>query len=289
MTRRLISAKIILSMVWVAGMVTSTIAQIPNKDPEQLMHKMYDAIKELKTLRFNLFASERLDEKFSAGNASVKINTSPFKAYYKDMKKGIEVLYVEGEEDNEAIVNPNGFPYFNLHLDPNGKLMHKDTHQTLYRLGFTYLGNMFYRSLAQFPDAYQKFVHYKGDTTYDGNLCYQIQVDYPDFHYYTYMIKGKEETPVTLANKLNLNDYLVLAANHLSSYEETFKNGQILNIPNAYAKTTILTIRRDNNLPVYVRVYDDKGLLEVYGYTKLEVNPTIEDSEFTENFPGYHF
>jgi len=258
-------------------------------DGDKVLHKMYDAIKQVKTLKYNLYASERIEDKYSKANSQVKLNVAPFKAYYKDLKKGIEALYVEGQESNDAIVNPNGFPYFNLHLDPKGKLMHKDQHQTLDRLGFNYLGDILYHSLGQFPDAYTKYVKYIGDTTWENNPCYKIEIDFPNFHYYTYMIKGKEENPVSLAAKLNLNDYLVLSANHLSSYEDDFKVGQILNIPNAYAKSTILVIRKDINLPMYIKVYDEKGLLEEYSFSHFQLNPTIEDAEFTENYPGYHF
>jgi hypothetical protein len=264
-------------------------AQVPSIDCEKVMTKMFDAIKQVKTLRYNLYAYERIDSKFFLANSTIKLNVSPYKAYYKNLKSGIEALLVEGQEEGDAIVNPNGFPYFNLHLDPKGKLMHKDQHQTLDRLGYAYLGSTLYHSLQQFPDAYHKYVSYVSDTTVDEALCYNIRIDFPDFHYYTYMVKGKDENVVNLAEKLYLNDYIVYSTNHLSSYESDFKAGQIITVPNAYAKYTILTIRKDINLPVYIKVYDDKGLLEEYGFTKLQVNPAIEDAEFTETFTGYHF
>ena len=283
------STKIVLAFLIGTCALPSLRAQAPLADGDQIMHKMYDAIKQVKTLRYNLYASERIEDKYSVVNSMVKLNVAPFKAYYKDLKKGIEALFVDGQESNEAIVNPNGFPYFNLHLDPKGKLMHKDQHQTLDRLGFNYLGNILYHSLAQFPDAYNKYVKYIGDTTWEGSPCYKVEIDFPLFHYYNYLVQEKDENPVTLAAKLYLNDYLVLSANRLSSYEDNFKAGQILSIPNAYAKSTILVIRKDINLPVYIKVYDEKGLLEEYGFTHLQINPVIEDAEFTENFTGYHF
>lgn len=51
----------------------------------------------------------------------------------------------------------------------------------------------------------------------------------------------------------------------------------------------MIDIRKDNDLPVHIKVYDEQGMLEEYGFTKLEVNPVIQDEEFTEKYAGYHF
>lgn len=290
--RRLLSYKLLagITAALMFYFITPLWAQSnANVDCEQVMYQMFDAIKQVKTLRYNLYANERVNNKYLSGHSIVKLNVSPFKAYFKDTKKGVEVLYIEGQEENEAIVNPNGFPYFNLHLDPNGKLMRKDQHQTIGRLGFAYTGSILYHSLEQFPDAYHKYVSYKGDTIVDGYSCYNIEIDFPDFHYYSYMVQDDHENTMTIASKLYLCDYLVLAANHLSSYEDAFKKGQIITIPNGYAKCTMVSIRKDLHLPIHIKVYDDKGLLEEYDFSNLQVNPAIQDAEFTENYADYHF
>jgi hypothetical protein len=265
------------------------VAQNSAPDCEVIFDKMFNAMKQLKTLKYNLYAEERIENRIVRSTSLIKINVSPFKAYYKDLQKGLEALYVDGEEDNEAIINPNGFPYVNLHLDPNGKLMHKDAHQTIQRLGYGYMGSIIYHSLSRIPDAYQKYVHYSKDTLCDSNWCYKIVINFPEFHYYTVLVKDKGESVNTLADKFYLNNYIVLTTNHLSSYEDEFKVGQILTIPNAYAKTILLLVRKDINLPVYAEVYDDKGLFELYKFINVCVNPVFTDDEFTESHSGYKF
>lgn len=290
--RRLLSYKIWagITAALMFYSITALWAQSTSKvDCEQVLTQMFDAIKKVHTLEYNLYANERVNDKYMSGHSLVKLSVSPFKAYFKDLKKGVEVLYIAGQDENEAIVNPNGFPYFNLHLDPNGKLMRKGQHQTIGRLGFAYTGSILYHSLEQFPDAYHKYVEYRGDTTVDGYPCSNVEINFPDFHYYSYLVMDDHETAASIADKLYLCDYLVLSANHLSSYEDVLKKGQIITIPNGYAKCTLVTIRKDIHLPVQIKVYDDKGLLEEYDFSNLQVNPTIQDAEFTENYADYHF
>ena len=109
---------------------------------EDIFSNMFAAIKNVKTLRSNMTSVERISNKNILTQYSIKLNTIPLKAYSKDINKGIEVLYIDGQNDNEATVNPNGFPYVNLHLDPLGKVMRKEQHQTFTRMGFNYISNI---------------------------------------------------------------------------------------------------------------------------------------------------
>jgi len=250
---------------------------------------MFNAIQNVKTLRYNIYAFERVDDKFTKAHSLVKLNVSPFKAYYKDLDRGIEVLWVDGKEDGDAIVNPNGFPYVNLHLSPFGKLMRKGQHQTLLRLGYAYLGDVFSHSLAKFPDAYKNNVHRLADTVWDNTACYKVDITFTQCATTPYTVTQEGETVTKIATKNYLNDYEVLTLNNISWYEDELKIGQQLQLPATYAKHVILFIDKTNNLPALIRVYDDKGLYEMYQFYNVEVNSTILDSEFTETYPGYHF
>lgn len=260
----------------------------PGISSEDIFDKMFDAVKQVRTLRYNLYGIERVEGRYLAGNAMVKLSESPFKAYFKNTDKGIEILYPYGD-DNEALVNPNGFPYFNLHLDPTGKLMRKNQHQTIARLGYDYFTSVLYHSLLQYPDAYEKYVHYVGDTVWDGKACYKIEINFTNYACTPYTITDKGETISTIAAKYYLNEYEVLSINNLSWYGDELSVGQTILLPNAYAKRTILFIRKDLNLPVVTRVYDEKGLLEEYCFRNLKVNTTIPTAELSEDYTDYHF
>jgi len=42
-------------------------------------------------------------------------------------------------------------------------------------------------------------------------------------------------------------------------------------------------------LPISMKIEDDKGLFEEYNYMFLQVNPKIEDAEFTKDYKDYKF
>ncbi len=256
---------------------------------EDIFSKMFSAINNVKTLRTNMTSLERIDGKNKLTRYAVKLNTSPVKSYSKDLDKGVEVLYLEGQNNNEATINPNGFPYVNLHLDPLGKVMRKEQHQTVNRLGFSYISDIMYHSLAKFPDAYTKYIKRDADTIWDGAACYKIEINFSSYTFTNYTVKEKGETVTKLAAKYYLSEYKILTLNNLSWYNDELDIGQQILLPSAYAKSTVLFIRKDNYLPVVIRAYDDKGFFEEYFYTKLQLNPIIPDTEFKEDFSAYHF
>jgi len=67
------------------------------------------------------------------------------------------------------------------------------------------------------------------------------------------------------------------------------KPGQIIIIPNAYARKTVLYIDKNTYLPILQTMYDDIGLFEQYEFYNLQLNPKIAEEEFTKEYKGYHF
>jgi len=277
--KRLVITGVLLCYIGIAGAQTN----------EDIFKKMFVAIKGVKTLRTNITSRERIIDHINHTSFAVKLNTSPYKAYSKDLDKGVEVLYLQGKNENDATINPNGFPYVNLHLDPLGKIMRKDQHQTIGRLGFDYISNILNHSISKYPDAYTKNIKRDADTVWDGVACYKMEISFPAYANTVYTVKEAGETVEKLAAKFYLSEYQILTLNNISWYDDELKIGKQILLPNAYAKSTILFIRKDNSLPVVVRISDDKGFFESYAYSKLQLNSTIPDAEFTENYPGYHF
>ena len=254
-----------------------------------IFNQMFNAINNVKTLRYNLYSIERIDNAFTRGHSAVKLNVAPMKIYYKNTDNGIEALWVDGKVGGDAIVNPNGFPYINFHLNPSGELMRKGQHQTLLRLGYSYLGDVLSHSLQKFPEALNSYAHRLADTTWDNIPCYKIDINFLGYTTAPYIITQPGETVSKISAQYFLNDFEVLTMNNISWYEDELKIGQTLRLPDVYAKHVVLFISKTSNLPMVIKVYDDKGLFEMYAYSNLQVNPTIQDTEFTENYPGYHF
>jgi LysM repeat protein len=254
-----------------------------------IFSNMFGAIKSTKTLRTCINTDERITDHINHTHYTVKLIVSPYKLYSKDLDKGVEILYRQDKKPYEATVNPNGFPFVALHLDPMGRVMRTDQHQTIDRMGFNYIGNVLYHFLSKYPDAYLQFVKRDNDTVCDGNSCYKMEVNFPAYTNTTYIVQVAGETVSKLASRYYLSDYQILTLNNISWYDEELKIGQKILLPNAYAKKTVLFIRKDNFLPIVVRIYDDKGFFEDYNYTHLQINSNILDDEFTENYPGYHF
>jgi outer membrane lipoprotein-sorting protein len=65
--------------------------------------------------------------------------------------------------------------------------------------------------------------------------------------------------------------------------------GQIIKIPNAYARKTLLCIEKKTNLPLLQAMYDEKGLFAQYEFYNVQVNPSITEAEFTRDYKDYDF
>jgi hypothetical protein len=253
----------------------------------EVINKMIAAVSEVKTLKYNLKLIERTEKKFNFFGSSVKLNRVPRKLYLN--ANGIEVLYIEGKHDGDALVNPNAFPYINLYLDPMGSLMRQDQHHTINEIGFDYFGSVIEASAKKVGDKFDHYFILDGEETVNNRPCYKVIIHNNDFGFVDYTVK-KGENLNTIGRKLFVSEYMILSANkHKVDDFKDVKAGQIIKVPNAYAKNVLLYIDKVNFLPIGVRVFDDKGLFEQYDYYNLQLNPKFEDAEFTKDYKDYNF
>jgi Protein of unknown function (DUF1571)/LysM domain len=252
----------------------------------ELIDKIFAAVDNVKTMRYKLQCNERIKGHMQYYESKVKLQVSPRKLYLSI--KGPEVLWTEGTNNGNALVNPGAFPYMNLNLDPYGSLMRKDQHHTIHEMGFQYLADILRDGMKRAGDKLDKYFLVVGEEKYYGKNCIKLSISFPDFAWVSYTVK-KGENLTTIARKLKIAEYMVLSNNPKLSWYNDVKEGQVIQVPNAYAKLTLLLIDKDTYLPVSNKVFDDKGVYETYEYIDLQVNVPIQAEEFTKDYKGYGF
>jgi hypothetical protein len=252
-----------------------------------ILNKTLAAVDNIKTLKFRLKFSERIKGKLRNSESHIKLSRNPTQAYL--FLNGPELLWLEGKNDNNALVNPAGFPYMNLNLDPMGSLMRENQHHTVKEVGYDYFAELIRNAIKIAGDNFDSYFKCLGEIEWDDHNCYFITGENPDFKYESYTVK-KGETLITIARAKHLSEYMLLELNEkkVSHYNDV-KAGQVIITPNFYGSKLILYIDKELLVPRVIKVYDDKGLFESYEYHDLQVNPKIADEEFTKSYKGYGF
>lgn len=260
---------------------------LTNKD---IIDKMIFANDKVVTLKYRLKKKERIEGKYLLGEQVVKYQRNPRKVYTKILapNKGVEVLYVEGQNNKKAYVNPNAFPYITLSLDPRGSTMRNNNHHTVYEVGFDYVTSIVESISDKSGNDFNKYFIHNGDTVFNGKPCYKVLIDYTPFSYVNYTVKAGETLPV-IADKLLVSDYMILTLNPTIDDYNDVKAGQVIKVPTAYARKTVLYIEKTTFLPLVQRMYDDKGLFAQYEFYDVQLNPTISQEEFTKGYKDYDF
>lgn len=280
-------AKDLLIFVFVSLFLSEGFSQKEEMSCKEIVMKSLKAIEEVKSLKYNLKITERGKKGFNYYQSSVKFQKKPRKIYL--YIKGIEVLWVEGTNKGKALVKPNSFPYFNLNLDPLGDLMRQDQHHTLNEMGYDYFGSIIGYSVKKLGERFDEFFHFAGEEKINNRLCYKIIIDNRDFGYVDYKI-GEGESITSIARKLHVCEYMILEKNKkFKDYFDILKPGEIIKVPTWYCRKVEMYIDKFYFLPISLKIDDDKGLFEEYNYHFLQVNPKIEDEEFTKDYKDYKF
>jgi hypothetical protein len=258
------------------------------QDPMELASKMFVRTKQIKGLKFNLLINQRINGQMVLQTAYMKIQRSPLKIYYKQSSGDApEALYIDGANGNKAVVNPNAFPYINLNLDPYGSLMRSGQHHTIFDADFKYGVGVLEYLLTKYKRQANSLMKLDGTITFKGIDCYKVSLTNPNFKYNKYVVK-KGETLTSIARREWLNDYMIMELNKLSSYTSV-SEGNIVTLPNDYAKSMELYIDKSRYVPVLMKIYDDKGLYEQFEFSNIIIDPSFAADEFTTTFKDYSF
>jgi len=256
----------------------------------QLVTQMLAAGKQVQTAKFSLYKQERINGKLTSERSIVKLQQKPFKVYlkYETPNPGMEVLFVQGQNENQAYIRPSNFPWTTISLSPYNSTMRAGQHHTIYDMGFGQILNITEFMLKKYGSQANSMLKLNGTTTWNNLTCYQLSLENPNFKYVDYTV-AKGENLVTIAGKFKISEYMILEKNPAIDDYNDVSAGQKIKIPTDYAAKISMLLDQQTNLPVVIKVYDDKSLFEQYEYRNLKVNPTFQAAEFTKTFKDYKF
>jgi hypothetical protein len=262
--------------------------QVWSQSPKTIIIDMIQSENELEGFTAEITKEERIEGELIRQITAVKLIKSPFQIYLNQRypKKGVEVLLRVGHE--KALINPNAFPWINLSLDPQGSLMRRNQHHTVYDSGFDLMTGILHRELARIGTDTSTHIFYRGVTQWEGRPAYLIEMSNPHYKIITYKVQMGEDLNL-IAKKLNISEYAILELNEDVDYYDDVSPGQELKLPSSYAKKMELFIDQKYMLPLVIKVYDSEGIYEKYAYTKFVLNPLFDEDEFTSDYKKYGY
>jgi len=277
-------------VTFVPLVILSTFFSFSSKNeikPAHILSQMYDSIKNVRAVKQDVVALERVDNKYSINRSSIKVQMEPRKIYYVNPSKKLEVLYNVEKYERKAWVKPHVFPYMTLSLDPRGNIMRRNQHYSILELGYEFIGKSIALTLNKDKDGLANFV-YRGKVMKNGYHCYFLEYENKNYAYVDYVV-GNKETATLISLKLCVNDYLLRNKNNLLNDFGFLKKGTVLKVPSLYCQKAVLYIDEKLMLPVAISLYDDDGLFESYEYSNIQINKPFKQNEFDKEFPGYNF
>lgn len=252
--------------------------------------RMFAASSQIEALTYTITKQERIEGKLTRQVSFTKMQKNPYKVYLRQSypNDGMEVLYVEHENNNKALINPNGFPWLNLKLNPLDGIMRNDQHHTIFQSGFDHVVSILEFLCDKYQNEIDDMVIYEGLVNQQGRPGYSISFSNPHFEIIDYTMK-EEETMEDVAVKFKLSAYMILECNpKLKDYEDVAV-GQVIKIPNDYSPKLNLVIDAEAFIPLKMEVIDHKGLYEQYEYSGVVMNPVFTNQEFNSENESYGF
>jgi len=283
--------KIVLLFVLI-GVANFGLAQ--SSEGVKVIDKMLRAVKGHNTVSATIWKYERCNGNMVESELKFKVQYEPHKVYLYNMlpssNEGVEVLYIASKSKEEALVNPNGFPYVNMNLDVGGDQLRKpgSGHHQLTILGFRFFGGLIGHYRNVYSGDFDSHIKYHGKVMAAGKTCHKIELYDANFGFVNYTVKANENV-LDIAKKLHVSEVMIVEKNSSIDWFDDVKEGDVITVPTSYAKKVFLFVDVNNNLPIELKAYDDIGLYEHYKHTNLVVNPTFNDDTFSSSNSNYGF
>ncbi len=269
-------------------LVAFRMAQEPSAS--QIVYEMFTKTKEIKSMIYTMQKKERINGEMQSQESTVKLNLNPFMMYLRQKapKDGLEVLYKQGENDNKAVINTNGFPWMNVSLDPMGDVMRNNQHHTVYQSGYAHLMSILEHLILKYQKELEVIMVKKNSIVWEGQDCWVIVFTNPHFHFYKHTMRAGESI-LGIATKEKLSEHMIMERNPTLKSFTDVKAGQVIELPNDYSSKLELYIEKNRMIPLVMKVYDNQGLYEYYEYNNVKLNPTFDSNDFNKDNPNYGF
>lgn len=279
MRKVLVGCALLLSVMPGAG-------QVPGR---QVVDEMIHAIDHTLTLQGRIKRTERVKGVMEPGELRFKLMVRPYKLYVYNLlpDEGAELLYVPGWNDSKVLVHPNKFPWINLSFGPHSLELTKSGHHPLTCIGFAYTGGIIRHLMALYGDRFDEMVQYQGRENWYGKSMHVIKITCKDYHFDNYTVKAGEDV-FDIDEKLKVPAYKIVELNGMKNFLDV-KPGQVIRVPNVYAREMVIMVDPDSHLPIVQLIFDDKGLFEKYEYSELKVNVRFSTLDFLAENEAYGF
>jgi hypothetical protein len=260
------------------------------QDPYTITMEMFEQTKQVSTVTYEMKKLERIDGEIIEQRSLIKLSRDPFKVYVKQLypKEGIEVLYKKGANNNMVLVNPNGFPWFNINLDPLGKTIRNNQHHTIMEAGFDHVVNILQFLFNKYDNEIRGMITLVEKTEWQGRPCWVMKLENPYFTFIPYTVDEGENLD-SIARKFMISQHMIMERNEdIDDFNDVYPGQEIL-IPNDYSPEMVLYIDAELKVPVLMKIYDHEGLYEYYEYSNVNINPAIHPEEFSARYADYGF
>jgi outer membrane lipoprotein-sorting protein len=256
----------------------------------RILKEVFKNNKSVKSLRLTILMKERIDHDFICKKTDFKVVYKPHKIYLKQEypHKNLEVLYVEGQNENKALVSTKSFPWTIMKLDPIGFLMRRNQHQSIFKSGFDFFLSVLENICNKYDHDLDSMLEYEGEVNYAGIECYKITVNNIHFSYLPYKVASGENME-SISGKLYVSDYMIFEKNPKIKTYDDIKPGTQLVVPSDYAKEITVYIDKQKMIPVGLKIFDDQGLFEEYTFSDVTLNPVFTAHDFDRDNPDYGF
>lgn len=112
--------------------------RLTQSDAEEIIKRMQTAYEDIHDYVCTFNKQERIDGDLLPMETIRLKFKKPFSVYMRwieEPRKGMEVLYVQGENDRKMIAHPGSFPDITVKVDPNGKLAMRQNRHPVTEVG----------------------------------------------------------------------------------------------------------------------------------------------------------